>query len=227
MSCGPRSGTDAEWLCAHFGVEENGNVSPSLDPQGELRGKNILVQRRSLDESARAAGLDLEQASVRLQTALERLCTIRLHRPHPHLDDKIVTANNGLMISALARSHQVLERCGLEGNVYLVAARRAAEFLRAELYDETRGVLFRSWRVTRGASEGFAEDYAYLIQGSDRSLRGLVRTALAGMGRTAAGNHGCPFRGWGAWGLFQHRGRCGPHRLAAEGRLRRRGASGE
>jgi uncharacterized protein YyaL (SSP411 family) len=158
-------GTDAEWLCAHFGVEENGNVPPSLDQQGELRGKNILVQRRSLDESARAAGLDLEQASVRLQTALERLCTIRLHRPHPHLDDKIVTANNGLMISALARSHQVLERCGLEGNVYLVAARRAAEFLRAELYDETRGVLFRSWRVTLGASEGFAEDYAYLIQG--------------------------------------------------------------
>ena len=102
---------------------------------------------------------------MRLQTALERLCTIRLHRPHPHLDDKIITANNGLMISALSRSHQVLERCGLEGNVYLVAARRAAEVVRAELHDESRGVLFRSWRGARGAAEGFAEDYAYLIQG--------------------------------------------------------------
>jgi uncharacterized protein YyaL (SSP411 family) len=158
-------GADATWVGAHFGVEENGNVPTGLDPQGELRGKNILVQKRALEESAREAGLSLEQASVRLQTALERLCSIRLHRPHPHLDDKILAANNGLMISALARSHQVLERGGLDGTVYLVAARRTAEFLQAELYDASRGELFRSWRGPRHAAAGFAEDYAYLIQG--------------------------------------------------------------
>jgi len=47
----------------------------------------------------------------------------------------------------------------------LQSATRAAEFLQRELYDEKRGVLYRSYREGRGAAEGFAEDYAFLIQG--------------------------------------------------------------
>jgi uncharacterized protein YyaL (SSP411 family) len=42
---------------------------------------------------------------------------------------------------------------------------RAAEFVERELWDDTRGVLFRSWRNGRGAAEGFAEDYAFLAAG--------------------------------------------------------------
>jgi uncharacterized protein len=45
------------------------------------------------------------------------------------------------------------------------AAIRAAEFVQCELFDAARGVLFRSWRGSRGASDGFAEDYAFFIQG--------------------------------------------------------------
>jgi hypothetical protein len=48
---------------------------------------------------------------------------------------------------------------------YLNAATRAAEFIRKELYDEKSEVLYRSWRETRSNIQGFAEDYAYLIQG--------------------------------------------------------------
>ena len=32
------------------------------------------------------------------------------------------------------------------------------------MFDAERGVLFRAWREGRGAAEGFAEDYAFLIQ---------------------------------------------------------------
>ena len=42
---------------------------------------------------------------------------------------------------------------------------RAAKFLRAELYDALRKVLFRNYREGRSAVEGFADDYAFLIQG--------------------------------------------------------------
>jgi uncharacterized protein YyaL (SSP411 family) len=42
---------------------------------------------------------------------------------------------------------------------------RAAEFLQRELYDAERGVLYRSYRQGRSGIEGFAEDYAYLVQG--------------------------------------------------------------
>ncbi len=156
-------GADSALFAAHYGVMEGGNVPPPLDPQGELRGKNILAQRRSLAETARQFSLPPEQASDRLLTLLARLQEVRARRPRPLLDDKVLTANNGLMISALARAHVVLGAA--DGPGYRDAAVRAAAFIARELYDAPRGVLFRAWRIGRGGTEGFAEDYAFLIQG--------------------------------------------------------------
>jgi uncharacterized protein YyaL (SSP411 family) len=161
-------GPDAEFFAGHFGVEENGNVPASLDPHGDLRGKNILVQRRTIADTARAFSITPEQASERLVAALGHLRAIRARRPRPHLDDKIVTANNGLAISALARGHRVLDP-GTEtdkgARPLLDAAIRAAEFIERELHDPARGIVYRNWRQGRGTTEGFAEDYAFLIQG--------------------------------------------------------------
>jgi len=152
-------GGDYELFAAHFGVEADGNVPAHLDPHGELQRKNILAQRGTLDETARQFGLAPELATRRLQAALTRLRAVRAARPRPQLDDKILAANNALMISALAKAHRVLG-----DREYLDTARRAAEFLERELYDPARGVLYRSWRDGRGAAEGFAEDYAFLVQ---------------------------------------------------------------
>ena len=153
-------GGDALFFCAHFGVAVEGNVAAALDPHGEFTGKNILAQGRALAESARAFELSPEQASDKLRAALDTLRAVRALRPRPLLDDKIVTANNGLMISALARGAQVLGE-----PEHLAAAVRAAEFVERELFDAGRGILFRCWREGRGANEGFAEDYAYFVQG--------------------------------------------------------------
>jgi uncharacterized protein YyaL (SSP411 family) len=161
-------GNDAPLICAHFGVTETGNVPAHLDPQGEFRGKNILAQRQSLAATASAYGLEAGEASDRLFSALEKLRVLRSSRSKPLLDDKIITAWNALMISSLAKAHQILFLAGKnderETRRYLPAARRAAEFIKRELYDEPSGILFRSWRQGRGAIRAFAEDYAFLIQ---------------------------------------------------------------
>ena len=153
-------GDDAALFAAHFGVKEAGNVEAERDPHGEFTGKNILVQRHSLMGTASQFGLTPEQANERILAALTTLRKVRARRPRPLLDDKIITANNGLMISALAKGALVLGEVA-----YVSTAIRAAEFVRRELFDPATGGLFRSWRLTRGAAEGFAEDYAYLIQG--------------------------------------------------------------
>ncbi len=159
-------GDDFALIAAQFGVEENGNVPAQLDPHGEFRGKNILAQRRSLGETAKQFSLSPEQANDRLMAALENLRDVRARRPRPQLDDKIITAWNGLMISALARGAQVLEgREESPNGSCLRAAIRAAEFVERELHDAARGILFRCWREGRGGAEGFAEDYAFFIQG--------------------------------------------------------------
>ncbi len=153
-------GADHAFFATHFGILDQGNVSAQLDPQGELRGKNVPAQRRSLGETAQQLGISAEQANDRLFGALGNLRAVRARRPRPLLDDKILTANNGLMISALAQGARVLGEAGL-----LAAATRAAEFIERELHDPQRGVLFRTWREGPGSTEGFAEDYAFLIQG--------------------------------------------------------------
>ena len=65
------------------------------------------------------------------------------------------------MISAFACAAQVLDDVS-----YLETATGAAEFIRANLYDESREILFRSYREGRGEVEGFADDYAFVIQGT-------------------------------------------------------------
>jgi hypothetical protein len=168
-------GADAPLFAAHYGVTAEGNVPAELDPQGELRGKNVLMQRQSIVATARAYQLDIVEANDRLFASLEKLRVARAKRPRPMRDDKIITAWNGLMISALAKGAQVLrevetpekekENENEERERLLKAAERAAGFLERELYDAERGVLYRNWRDGRGRSEAFAEDYAFLVQG--------------------------------------------------------------
>jgi uncharacterized protein len=160
------SAEDAALVCAHFGVVAEGNVPAHLDPHHEFTGKNILMQRRSLAATAQGLGLAPEVAAERLGAALETLRGVREKRPRPHLDDKIITAWNGLMISALAWAAVSPAECLADvRDVYRAAAVRAAEFIERELYDAQRGVLYRNFRDGRGVNEAFAEDYAYLIAG--------------------------------------------------------------
>jgi uncharacterized protein YyaL (SSP411 family) len=152
-------GDDAKIFCFHFGVEENGNAPASADPHGEFSGKNILIQRHSLEETASRFGKTADEIGAVLARAREKLISIRKRRPRPHLDDKIITAWNGLMISAFARAAQVLDDA-----TYLKSAELAAEFVRAQLFDAERKVLARNFREEKG-SDGFADDYAFMIQG--------------------------------------------------------------
>jgi uncharacterized protein len=153
-------GPSAEIFNFHYAVKAEGNVPPGGDPHGEFTGKNILIELGSVADTAKHFGKDEPEVREVLVRARAALFAIRGKRPRPHLDDKIITAWNGLMISAFARGAQLLN-----DPVYLEAAIRAATFLSVELYDASRKVLFRNYRETRSAVEGFADDYAFVIQG--------------------------------------------------------------
>jgi uncharacterized protein YyaL (SSP411 family) len=153
-------GTSAELFNYHYGVKPAGNVPSGGDPHAEFTGKNILIELQTMAETA--AHFKKEEAEVYEALAKSRatLLELRSKRPRPHLDDKIITAWNGLMISAFARGAQVLGEAA-----YLEAATRAAMFVRTRLYDESKNVLVRNYRESRSEVEGFADDYAFLIQG--------------------------------------------------------------
>ena len=152
-------GPSADVFNFHYAVKDEGNVPSGGDPHGEFTGKNILIELGSVAATAKHFSKDETEVRDILAKSHKTLFEVRATRPRPHLDDKIITAWNGLMISAFARAAQILDDPG-----YLEAATRAAKFLRAELYDESRKVLFRNYREGRSAVEGFADDYAFLIQ---------------------------------------------------------------
>ena len=153
-------GSSAGIFNYHYGVKPDGNVPPVADPHAEFTGKNILIELQTVADTAEY--FEKEEGEVRELLAKSRaaLLALRAKRPRPHLDDKIITAWNGLMISAYARGTQVLGDSG-----YLEAATRAAAFVRAQLYDASRKVLVRNYREGRSEVEGFADDYAFVIQG--------------------------------------------------------------
>jgi uncharacterized protein YyaL (SSP411 family) len=141
-----------------YGVEPKGNVPE--EPQGELAGQNVLFRAYTVAECAAKFGLTDEAARSGLDAAVQRLNAAREERPRPQLDDKIITAWNGLAISAFARAAQVLgdDSCR-------TAAERAASFLQSRLFALDTGRLARSYRAGVRDEQGFAEDYAFLVQG--------------------------------------------------------------
>ncbi|OGV64218.1 MAG: thioredoxin domain-containing protein [Lentisphaerae bacterium RIFOXYB12_FULL_65_16] len=142
----------------HYGVEPNGNAP--TDPHGEFANKNILIVRHTLAATGQKFGKSADDIRDLLANACLKLREIRAQRPRPHLDDKTLTAWNGLMISALARAAQVLDEPR-----YLAAARKAAAFIESRLVDRKTGKLLRRYRAGEAAIDGFVDDYAFLIQG--------------------------------------------------------------
>ncbi len=139
-----------------YGVEKNGNALQ--DPQKEFSGRNILYQKIDLSEAAREAGLNDDAAQKILSSAAAQLLDRRKTRTAPHLDDKIITAWNGLMISSFAQAGRIFEE-----EHYLAAANRAADFLLNTLLVD--GELMRRWRDGEARYPAGLDDYSFLIQG--------------------------------------------------------------
>jgi len=153
-------GDESELFKFHYGVVPEGNAPAGADPHGEFIGKNILIERHPASETAQRFGLSVPEAEGRLARARGLLFGQRLKRPRPHLDDKVITAWNGLMISAFAQASQILGE-----TAYLRIAERAADFILTHLRDSTTGRLWRSYREGPSRVGAFAEDYAFLIAG--------------------------------------------------------------
>lgn len=125
-----------------FGVTPQGNF--------ELTGKNILHLNK---------GVSWEKSfSLEVKNLSKKLLHLREKRVRPFKDDKVLTAWNGLMISAMAKAAQVFQ-----DEVYLRAAQKSAQFIKANLYKN--GKLARRFRDSEAKFTTSLDDYAYLIQG--------------------------------------------------------------
>ena len=155
----------AAWFCYRYGVEPDGNVRN--DPHNEFTHRNILFEAHSVEETAHHFEVDEATVRAALNTLSADLLAARSQRVRPHLDDKILSSWNGLMISAFA-----LAGAALRDDRYTQAARRAADFISGTMLRDD--VLYRRFRDGDTAIPGFLDDYAAFIQ----ALIDLYQTGL-------------------------------------------------
>ncbi|MEE8412025.1 MAG: thioredoxin domain-containing protein [Acidobacteriota bacterium] len=149
-------GDDAGLFCKTYGITRAGN----------FEGRNIPnLLHGSLAEQAAAAGTDEATLERRLAPLRQALLAEREKRVRPGTDQKVLTAWNGLMITAFARAYQVFGRAE-----DLAAVQRAAEFALDHLLLDGR--LRATWRNGRANLNGYLDDYAFL----GRALLDLYET---------------------------------------------------
>ncbi len=153
----------------YYGVKRDGNIE--RDAFGDFKNKNLLHASVVLEEKAKQVGKSPDEIQGIFKRGRQRLLEARSKRPRPGLDDKVLTAWNGLMISSMAKGYQVLQE-----EKYLRAAEGAATLISEKLYDDLSGRLRRRYREGEAAIEGLLDDYAFFIQG----LLDLYETSLEG-----------------------------------------------
>src|SRR5262249_44710184 len=133
-------GPDAGIVRSRFGIEPSGNAPH--DPQGEFTGQNLLYTAKSIEAVATATGRSVDDVVEALGRARQTLFNARAARHRPHLDDKVITSWNGMMIAACARAARVL--AGHESaSKWLDTARAAASFIRERLWNAADRRLLR------------------------------------------------------------------------------------
>ncbi|MEO5989737.1 MAG: thioredoxin domain-containing protein [Candidatus Eisenbacteria bacterium] len=145
---------DARLIAHRYGITPQGNFE---------HGTSILFQAHTLEGTAHALGLRPQDAAARLEAARTRLLEVRSKRVRPHLDDKVLTAWNGLMIAACAQGARVLGRPELAAR-----AEQAADFVWSHLREggaAPTGALLRRWRLGEAAGAGQLDDHAYYARG--------------------------------------------------------------
>src|SRR5689334_9447041 len=130
-----------------------------ITTQGNWEHTNIPNRMRAIDAVARELDLTVDELQEAIQRVRPLLYEARKRRVPPGLDDKIITAWNGMTISAMAEAGRVLGRSD-----YVDAARRAADFL-LRIHRAADGRLLRTSRKGRAHLDAVLEDYAYLGEG--------------------------------------------------------------
>ena len=138
----------SRWFCAYYDITEQGNWEE----------KNIPNTPRSIEDIAGRFDIPPARLWESLMASRKKIYEARLKRVPPGLDDKILTAWNGLMISALSEGARVLHEPR-----YLNAAKHAADFLLGRLV-QSDGRLLRTYRAGKAHLNAYLEDYAYFCE---------------------------------------------------------------
>jgi uncharacterized protein YyaL (SSP411 family) len=135
------------------------NYCYDITPEGNWEGHSILNRPKTSAQAARVLGLNEAELNTVLARSRQKLFDARSKRLPPGRDDKILTAWNGMMISAMAAAGQVLAEPRFAN-----AARSAANFVLSKMRTPN-GERWHSFKDGEARFAAYLDDYACLIDG--------------------------------------------------------------
>jgi uncharacterized protein YyaL (SSP411 family) len=143
-----------------LGVQNARSVSAyyGVTKSGDLDGRSVLHTFSPTADVAKDVGIGEAALRTALHDARPLLLAARAKRPPPLRDEKVLTAWNGLMISAHARA-----ALAFGDATYAARAERAADFLLRTLSNRRDGRLLRSYKDGVAKVDAYLDDHAFLI----------------------------------------------------------------
>jgi uncharacterized protein YyaL (SSP411 family) len=148
---------EAELAIEVFNLTEKGNYHD--EATGQRTGKNIPHLTKSFRELAHERNMEQQKLEGTIESIRKKLLAARQERPHPLLDDKILTDWNGLIIAALAKAGRVFQN-----DKYTALGEKCWDFISSHMIKDNQ-MLYHRYRNGDVAIEGHADDYAFVIWG--------------------------------------------------------------
>jgi uncharacterized protein len=123
------------------------------------KGFNILHRKLSEEEVGERQGLSADEVRAGMEEVKKKLLGLRSKRIRPGLDDKILSAWNGMAVVGLVDAYRSAGE-----DSYLSLASDTAAFLTEKMMD-SKGVLYRNFKNGERSIPGFLDDYAFVIKG--------------------------------------------------------------
>ncbi len=135
-----------------FGITEKGNFEDHSHPTPlkQLNVLHIAQPERALTDAEKTL----------LATIKGKLYEAQKKRVRPHLDDKILSSWNGLMLGAIARAGVLMEE-----PAWLDAARKNFTFVTTKLWDPATKTLYHRWRDGERDTTQLLNAYAFYLKG--------------------------------------------------------------
>jgi len=132
----------------YFQITEEGNWEHGL---------NILLRTDNIQQFMTEHNLNEHELNILLRDGKKKMFDYRENKPRPSLDDKILTGWNAMTVQGLVDCYEAFG-----DPLFLGLALKNISFIEKNLIAD--GKVFRAFKNKRSNTEGFLEDYAFLIQ---------------------------------------------------------------
>ncbi len=151
----------------YFTITDKGNFEDHSHPE-PLKGQNILA-RKDPDKTP------LPPTHATLAAVRQKLMALREKRVRPHLDDKVLTSWNGLMLGAMARAGAVLDE-----PKYREAAKKNFAYISTKMWDPATKTFFHRIRQGERDSVQLLSAYSGYLLGSVHHYEATLDPAVLG-----------------------------------------------